>query len=568
MIKEIKDVLIKYYKMIEDDKNKLIPYYIFYVLTIILDILIPIVVARITESITDSLYVVAFIMVFTLLLLELTHTLFRYFDMYFYSKFFKKNYITIYKKVINKLFDYDQEYQEKMTNGKIINSLTVDIVNIGEMADYFLSVILGTTKYLIISCYLLKLDYKICLFILFANFIYVNLGNYYTKKANEYYIEQRKSNDLLVGLINQTIHGLKDIKTMNLSKKLNNKYQGIYRKWSNAYTNKRTYQIKRIIHINGLVSISKNFVYIICLISVITNKITLGNLLIVISYFTLMYSSIESIISAFANIREENVSLNRISDLLSFNKSEKESKIFSSCHGQIEFKNVSFAYNNQAIIKNVSFNIQEKQITAIVGKNGSGKTTIVNSILRINKIDKGEILLDGEDIYTLEKNSYLKNISILNQDTYLFNFSIRENFNLIDNNSKKQESICKFIGIDSWIKRLPNGYDTIISEDSTNISGGQKRLLSLARTLLRGSKIIIFDEATSSLDLATTNQIIEILNKLKQECTVILITHKREIMSIADKIIIIDKGQVKGIDTHPNLLKENKIYQSMYQNKK
>ena len=144
-------------------------------------------------------------------------------------------------------------------------------------------------------------------------------------------------------------------------------------------------------------------------------------------------------------------------------------------------------------------------------------------------------------ILNIKLDSYLNNISVLNQDTYLFNLSIRENFNLINKDKKVQERICRLVGIDKFIKSLPEGYNTIISENSTNISGGQKRLLSLARTLMKDSKILIFDEITSSLDINITKQVIEVLNKLKENHTIIIVTHKKELMNIADEIIKLSK---------------------------
>ena len=141
--------------------------------------------------------------------------------------------------------------------------------------------------------------------------------------------------------------------------------------------------------------------------------------------------------------------------------------------------------------------------------------------------------------------SYLKEISILNQETYLFNLSIRENFNLINNSIKRQEEICKFTGVSNFIEGLPNGYDTIIDENSNNLSGGQKRLLSLTRMLLKESKILILDEATSSLDKEKVEKFSKILEKLKENHTIIVITHKKEIIDIADETIVINKGKVK-----------------------
>ena len=211
----------------------------------------------------------------------------------------------------------------------------------------------------------------------------------------------------------------------------------------------------------------------------------------------------------------------------------------------IEFKNVDFSYSNEKLLENLNFAIRPNRITAITGTNGTGKTTIVDLILRLHSPTKGEILLDNINVKEIDKNLYLKEISVLNQESYLFNLSIRENFNLIERDIKKQEEMCKLTGIDKFIKTLPKGYDTIIDENSHNISGGQKRLLSLTRTLLKDAKILIFDEATSSLDTDKIQNVINVLNELKKNHTVIVITHKEEIENIADEVITINDGKVK-----------------------
>ena len=148
----------------------------------------------------------------------------------------------------------------------------------------------------------------------------------------------------------------------------------------------------------------------------------------------------------------------------------------------------------------------KNKINVIIGNNGSGKTTLLNLIMRIYEPKKGNIFLDGLDITKIEKNSYLNEITILNQESYLFNRSIRENFNLINKDFIKQKEICSLLGIDDFIEKLPKGYDTLIDEKSNNLSGGQKRLIALARTLLKDTKILILDEVEASLDDETVRK--------------------------------------------------------------
>ena len=339
--------------------------------------------------------------------------------------------------------------------------------------------------------------------------------------------------------------GLRDIQTLDFSNSINEKYDLIYKDWKRIYNTKKKYERHRRAILKCFLAVIKTIVYFICMYLIINKQMTIGIMLIIISYFDSLFSSSENIMNASQEIREQNISVNRIKDILEYNDiKERKLKKIKHTKGKIEFKNVFFSYDNEKFLENLNFTIKPNKITAIVGNNGAGKTTIINLILRLYCPTKGEILIDDIDINNIDKKSYLNQISILNQDTYLFNISIRENFNLINKNIKKQEEICKFVGIDEFIKKLPKGYDTIIDENSHNISGGQKRLLSLARTLLKESKILIFDEATSSLDKDKIQNVISLLKKLRENHTIIVITHKKELMNIADETIIVDKGKI------------------------
>ena len=164
---------------------------------------------------------------------------------------------------------------------------------------------------------------------------------------------------------------------------------------------------------------------------------------------------------------------------------------------------------------------------------------------------------DNKKIEEYKKDTYYKNVAVVNQESFLFNMSIKDNLKMACKDEKKQIEICKKVGIHELIQSMPKGYDTILTENAANLSGGQKRLLSLAKTLLTDSKILLFDEVTSSLDIKTTNKIISILKELKDSHTVIIITHKKEVMKISDEIILLSKGRIVGKGTYKNLLKNN-----------
>lgn len=546
MINEYKEIVKNYYNLIKEDKKKLIPYYIGYFFNVIIELLIPIYVAKITEFLTDSLFIATAISIIIYVLLKTSNSLISYFNKYIYQSFYQDNYITIYKKIVKKIYSFDEEYRKKISTGKMINSLTNDVVNIGEMADNILAIILNTLKCIIVLFYFFRINIFLAIFMIIIDIIYIKRSNYLNNMTIKYSKKQRNENDKIIGLINQTLLGLKDIQTLDFSNSMNNKYNSIYKSWKKTYNNKKKYERYRQTILKCFLTLIKAIVYFLCLYLIINEKMTIGIMLIIISYFESLFSSSENIMSASQSIKEQNISVNRIREILEYNDVKEEKlKRIKNVIGKIEFKNVFFSYNNEKFLENLNFTIKPNKITAIIGTNGTGKTTIINLILRLYAPTNGKILLDDNDINDIDKKSYLKEISVLNQDTYLFNLSIRENFNLINKDIKKQEEICKIIGIHNFIKDLPKGYDTVIDENSHNISGGQKRLLSLARTLLKESKILIFDEAMSSLDKDKIQNVINLLKDLRKNHTIIAITHKKEIVNIADEIIAIDKGKVQ-----------------------
>ena len=198
-------------------------------------------------------------------------------------------------------------------------------------------------------------------------------------------------------------------------------------------------------------------------------------------------------------------------------------------------------------------------MTSIVGRSGSGKSTVFNNILRLYHPDKGEILIDGKNIYEYQDDIYKIKVIVVTKKSFLFNMSIKDNLSLVESNHKKQIEICELLGIHEEILNLPNGYNTIIEDGGNNISTRLKQLLSVARSILTKSEILLFDEVTSSLDVTTTKKIIKLFKKLATNHTIIIITHKKEIMDITDHLIIIHKGR-KVADGTPKKLQNNKYY--------
>lgn len=368
-------------------------------------------------------------------------------------------------------------------------------------------------------------------------------------------------------MLSQILIGLKDIKSFGISDKLNNKLDGYRKRWQDSYFLKRKYYFTRKTLVGLIIDFGKIILYIVLILLLIKGQITLAIFLLLISYYDRAKESINDIMSFDVSIMEESVSLYRINEIINYGNDIKKLDGIANKDdiiGLVEFKNVSFKYNKVPILKNISFVASPNQVTTIVGKTGAGKTTIFNLLLKMYKVDDGKILIDKLNIYEYSKDVYNSNISVVNQKTFIFNMSIRANLSLIDSNKKRQIDACKRVGIHDFIMSLPDGYNTVLKEDATNISGGQKQLLSLARALLTTSEIILLDEVTSSLDPGTTDHIMNLLDNLKTDHTIIVITHNKDLMKASDKLIVLKDGKIDSIGIHDELILDSEAYKNLH----
>lgn len=229
---------------------------------------------------------------------------------------------------------------------------------------------------------------------------------------------------------------------------------------------------------------------------------------------------------------------------------------------KIEIKNVDFSYDTNELFQNLNVSFPDKKTTAIVGGSGSGKTTLCNLIARFWDVDKGEVSIDGTDIKDYQYDELLSNFTFVFQDVYLFDDTIKNNikFGKPDATDDEVIKVAKLARCHDFIMELPNGYDTKLQEGGTNLSGGERQRISIARAMLKPSKIVILDEATSSVDPENEEQLIFAIRNLLSDKTVIVIAHKLETIREADQIIVMDRGKIENIGDHNELLNKSKIY--------
>lgn len=304
----------------------------------------------------------------------------------------------------------------------------------------------------------------------------------------------------------------------------------------------------------------------------VRNLITVGIIASFLSYSRQFSRPLNDLANIFNNLQSAVAGAERVFDILDEKEEQEDTedaKVLENPKGHVVFENVSFGYNKDVfILKNISFDSEKGSSTALVGPTGAGKTTIVNLLTRFYDVSEGKILIDGRDIREYTRESLRKCFGIVLQDTYLFSGTIKENikYGRLDATDEEMELAAQMANVDIFIKRLPNGYNTMLSENGGNLSQGQRQLLAIARAILANPSILILDEATSSVDTRTELHIQEAMLKLMKGRTSFIIAHRLSTIRESDTIMVIDGGEMVEKGNHENLIDKKGVYHNLYFN--
>jgi ABC-type multidrug transport system fused ATPase/permease subunit len=320
--------------------------------------------------------------------------------------------------------------------------------------------------------------------------------------------------------------------------------------------------------VNFSAYISNTLVIIFGGLMVINGRTTIGTLPAFLMYLQYFYNPLRQLGERFNILQDALSSIDKISTILK-NKEiipEPEKPLEIEIKGEIEFKNVTFAYENEIVLNNVSFKIKPGERIAIVGPTGAGKTTIMNLILRLYDVNDGEILIDSVNIKHLRSDVLRKNIAIVLQDVFIFKGTLLENITLgrTDIPIENVYKAAKYLNAHDFIMSLPNGYDTELTSEGSNLSLGQKQLISFVRALVYNPKILLLDEATSSVDTNTESLIQEGIEKIMKGRTSIAIAHRLSTIIGCDRIFVLDRGKIIEEGNHEELINKRGFYYELY----
>lgn len=377
----------------------------------------------------------------------------------------------------------------------------------------------------------------------------------------------------LTDITQESFAGIRVVKSFVQENNTENKFTNINK--NNFYKNLQLVKVSGIFH--PLISFISSISFLIVIIYggrlVILDIISLGDFIAFNSYLNLLVWPMMALGWLINLLQRGMASMERINEIL-YEKPEivdsKDAYELDKIKGKIEFKNVYFKYKNTSdyVLKNINFTVEEGKSLAIVGRTGSGKTTIVNLLLRLYDVNKGEIKIDGINIKKIKLKNLRENISYVTQDNFLFTTSIRENIGFSFDTKINEELMVessKTAHVYGDIMNFHDKFDTIIGERGVTLSGGQKQRVSIARAIAKNAPILILDDSLSSVDTETEEKILNSLKNITNKKTTIIISHRISTVKNADEIIVIDKGQIIERGNHKTLLDNNGLYKYLYE---
>lgn len=476
----------------------------------------------------------------------------------------------IRKSVFEKIEKFSITNIKKYEIGELISRLTSDVQKLSEVFSWGVMDACHSIIVLLFSIAImlyLSFTLTIMLFLMLPIIYIVTL--LFQKNILKFQRKVRDYNSKIIRSYTESLSYIKTIKALGIEEKKKNEFVSFNEKY-------RKYNLKSILisaifvpTVMFIASIGVGFAFNFSSISVMKNIMTYGAFLSFLTYSFQIFEPFKMLAQIFTDLKSAQASAERVFQILYEDDEiieQKETDL--NFGGNIRFENVSFHYfdDDKLVLKDFNFEIKNGQIVAFIGSTGSGKSTIVNLICKFYDPTSGDIFLDGINYKNIDKTCLYNNLGYVLQQPQLFSISIKENIKFGNENATDEEimEICNLLGIDEFISKLPDGIDTVIGESGYNISSGQKQLISFARALIKNPKLLILDEATSSIDTETEKFIQNKMKDILSGKTSIIVAHRLSTIKHCDKIVLIEKGNILEQGTHTELLDKKGIYYKMY----
>ncbi|HEU4964171.1 MAG TPA: ABC transporter transmembrane domain-containing protein [Bacilli bacterium] len=505
-------------------------------------------------------------------LLHVTGVVLNYFQLLSFHKIAQWVIQQLRIDVFGKVQHLGLAFFDRTPAGSLVSRITNDTEAIKELFVSVLSTFVQNIVFMIgVFVAMFVLDVKLAAICLVLLPIILTMMQVYRRFSSKIYHVSRQLLSQLNAKLNESIQGMNIIQAFRQEERLRKEFGGVNH--DHYLTNMRN------IKLNGLlVRPAVDLLYLLTLVLVLNffgikaqdSPIEIGVLYAFINYLDRFFEPVNQMMFRLSQMQQAVVSAERVFELLDDERKaptqegETEPEV---CEGLIEFRDVTFSYDGQTdVLKNISFTAKPGQTVALVGHTGSGKSSIINLLMRFYHLEQGEILIDGAPLQTYADEELRRKVGLVLQDPFLFVGDVKSNIRLQNERITDEEIVeaAKFVQAHGFIEKLPQGYDEPIGERGATFSSGQRQLLSFARTVALNPKVLVLDEATASVDTETEEAIQEALEKMRRGRTTIAIAHRLSTIQDADLILVLHRGEIVERGTHQDLLGQKGLYHKMY----
>src|SRR5690606_11541579 len=509
-------------------------------------------------------------MALLMLLLLLAQTLIRYFHTLSTNILGQSVIRDLRSDVFNHIMQLRLKYFDRTPIGRLITRTVSDLETISDVFSQGLIQIIGDILQLaVILGVMFYTDWRLTLVVLIPMPVMI-IATYFFKEAmKSSFQDVRTWVSRLNTFLQEHISGVSVIQYFAREQQEYNKFIAINAEHRNAHIRSNWYFSIFFPVIEIIMAIALGLLVWYGSKLALDGSVSLGVVVSFIMYINMIFRPIRELVDKFNTLQMGMIGAERIFSVLDTDEKTENKGIEKpeTLKGKIEFENVWFAYEEEKwVLKDISFTLEAGQTLAMVGATGSGKSSIINILSRFYEINKGTIKIDGIDIRNYELNYLRRSIAVVHQDVFLFSDTIANNINLLDPSITKEQiqNAASSVGADVFTYKLPGGYDYQVQERGATLSSGQAQMVSFIRALVHKPKILVLDEATSSVDTETEELIQSAIEKLMEGRSAIVIAHRLSTIQKADKIIVLDQGEIKEIGSHQELLKMNGYYKRLY----